>query len=145
MAKTMPPSQTVLAQGNWFHAHLPQVALLMAAGGFGVTHVGLMLIGHHEKTQVVALGVCSLGLLMSLLGMAGHGIWRKIVLGLLVLVALEGFVGTVTHRFGDPAQHAGEAAMADVSPATGNTSDPDLSITGLALLASVAIAARKKA
>lgn len=90
---------------------------------------------------------------MSLLGLVAQGIWRKIVVGLLILVAFEGLVGTAMHRFGDPAKNAEGAAMAAAQPATGNAPDPEhqapplapLSITGLALLASVAIAARKRA
>lgn len=153
MAETMTPSLANIAQGTWFHARLPQIVPLMAASGFGLTFVELVLIGHHEKAQVVALGVCGFGLLLSLLGLVVQGIWRKIVVGLLILVALEGFVGTAMHRFGDPTKNAGEATMAAAQPATGNAPDHDhhapplapLSITGFAVLASVAIAARKRA
>lgn len=45
MAKTMTPPQAEVAQGTWFQARLPQIVLLVAASGFGVTFVELMLIG----------------------------------------------------------------------------------------------------
>ena len=149
MPKTLIPSRPETAQANGFQARLPQSVLLLAAGGFGLTLLELMLIGHHEKSQVVGLVVCGIGMLMSLLGMVVQGIWRKVVVGVLVLLSLEGVAGTVIHRIGDPAKLA-EGAAVQLEPAD----DPDeehrapplapLSIMGLAVLASMAIAARPR-
>ncbi len=152
MPNTMIPSRSEVAQATWFQARLPQSVLLMTAGGFGLTLIELMLIGHHEKTQVMGLVVCGIGLLMSVLGLVAQGIWRKVVVGVLVLVALEGFAGTLIHRIGDPAKPREEQAAVAVQPEKGDEHGGEhhapplapLSIMGLAVLASMAIAARSR-
>lgn len=124
----------------------PQVVLLMAAGAFALTLAELLLMGHNEKGQIVGLVTTALGMLLSLAGVAASGVWRKVVVGLLALVALEGLAGTAFHRFGDPAErHEAASAVSQPPKETHDEHAPPLaplSVTGLALLAAAAIGAK---
>jgi hypothetical protein len=130
-----------------FQRQFPQLVLLMAAGGFGLTLVELLLMGHVEKTQVAGLVTAGLGVVVSLAGLLAKGAWRKVVIGLLLFLALEGIAGTIFHRIGDP-QKAPEAPLpSEKAEAPHEEHAPPLaplSLSGLAMLAACAVVARPK-
>ncbi len=124
----------------------PQIVLAFLAGAFGLTFVELILMGHTEKTQIAGLVTAGLGVLFCLAALIAEGVWRRVTLVLLVLLATEGLAGTVFHRIGDPSKSHEAMPPAAEAPVPEKHAPPlaPLSVTGLALLAAVALVARPK-
>ena len=85
------------------------IQLLLLASGFTITLVELILMGHTEGIQLVAVGSTVLGIVLALWGLVAGNATRTIVVILFLGLSLSGLVGAFEHLEGGE-DEAGEAS-----------------------------------
>ncbi len=141
-------------------AHLPELVVVGAAGGFAGTFVELLLTDHSEGSQVIAVIAAGIGAALCLAGLLARSrIVLNVVATGLLLLSISGPVGVFLHAGGEV--DASEAPLsAENVPALDDEDDDDeggdddddddelpplapLALSGLGLLGAVGILARE--
>ena len=138
---------------SWLQERFPEVVGILVVGGFALTLGELVLMGHTEKAQLIGLAMSGVGLLAALLGAVGGRGFRKAMVGLLVIVAGSGLFGVYEHleeaqkhrekAAQEQALRGGEAEESEKSEKHGPPPVAPLSVTGLAMLGSLGLLARR--
>lgn len=85
------------------------IQLLLLAGGFTITLVELILMGHTKGIQLIAVGSTVFGIVLALWGLVAGNATRTIVVILFLGLSLSGLVGAFEHLEGGE-DEAGEAS-----------------------------------
>jgi len=145
-----------LSKTSWLQERFPELVGLMVAGGFALTLGELFLMGHTEKTQLIGVGMSGVGLLLALAGAVAAPRFRKVLVGLWIVVAASGLFGVYEH-LEEAQEHREKAALEAqaMAAAGGDAHDHEqgeshgpppmapLSVTGLAMLGGLGLLARK--
>ena len=144
---------------------LPELVLVVTAGGFAITFAELVVTEHTGGTQVIAVIAAGLGLALCLMGLLARSriILRPMVLALLLL-SISGPVGVFLHASGEAeGSEASVPAAVDVLAGDEDDGEDDgeedegeeeedgdsipplapLGLSGLALLGAAGILARE--
>ena len=136
-------------------AHLPELVLVGAAGGFAGTFAELLLTDHSEGTQAIPVIAAGIGAVLCLIGLLVRSriMLRTLAIGLLLL-SITGPVGVFLHAGGEA--DASEAPLsAENVPALDDEDDDEddddegvpplapLALSGLGLLGAAGILARE--
>ena len=82
---------------DFVQKHLFTLLLLLIAGGFVMLLVELILMGHTEGTQLVAVVACAIGLIFTIGGFFANSKMRHLLVVLFLLLAISGLYGTLEH------------------------------------------------
>ncbi len=148
-------------KGSVLQERFPEMVGVMVVGGFALTLGELLLMGHTEKIQTLAVVMTAVGMLATLVGLVAPR-FRKLLAGLLIVVAAGGLFGTYEH-FEEAAEHREKAARQELERASqglaveahagekrerkekqGIPPLAPLSLSGLALLGSLGLVASKR-
>ena len=149
-------------KGSVLQERFPEVVGLMVVGGFALTLGELLLMGHTEKIQTLAVVMTAVGMLAALAGLVVAPGLRKVLAGVLIVVAASGLFGTYEH-LEEAAEHREKAARQELELAQqggvvaahegkegkheekqGVPPLAPLSLSGLALLGSLGLVASKR-
>lgn len=143
---------------SWLQDRFPELVVGMVVGAFALTLGELLLMGHSEGKQIIGMVMSAVAMGALVLGLLVGPRIRKVLLGVLCVVALSGVFGTIEHV--EEAQEHRENAererqeLALSSPSEdgeaheeGKTHGPPplapLSVSGLALMGGLGLIARK--
>ena len=96
---------------SWLQDRFPEVVGVMVAGGFALTLGELLLMGHTEKSQNLAVLMTAAGMLATVVGLVAAPRFRKLFAGLLIVVAAGGLFGVYEH-LEEGMEHKEKAAKA---------------------------------
>lgn len=153
-------SDAVENSQSLIRAHLPELVLVGAAGGFAGTFAELLLTDHSEGTQAIPVIAAGIGAALCLIGLLVRSriMLRTLAIGLLLL-SITGPVGVFLHAGGEA--DASEAPLsAENVPVLDEDEDEDeededddddegvpplapLALSGLGLLGAVGVLARE--
>lgn len=103
-------------KGSWVQERFPELVALMVAGGFAMTLAELLLMGHTEKSQNIAVLMSGLGMGATIVGLVVAPRLRSVFAGVLVVVAASGLFGTYEH-LEEAMEHREKAAKASSASA----------------------------
>lgn len=143
---------------SWLQDRFPELVVGLVVGAFALTLGELLLMGHFEGKQIIGLAMSAIAMGALVLGLLLGPRFRKVLVGVLCLVALGGLFGTLEHA--EEAQEHREKAerarqeRALLNPSQdgeaheeGKTHVPPplapLSVSGLALMGGLGLIARK--
>jgi hypothetical protein len=82
---------------NFVQKNLFTLLLLLIAGGFVMLLVELILMGHTDGTQLVAVIACAAGLILASAGLFAKSKMRHLLAVLFLLLSVSGLYGTLEH------------------------------------------------
>ncbi len=149
-------SDAVENSQSLIRAHLPELVLVGAAGGFAGTFAELLLTDHSEGTQAIPVIAAGIGAALCLIGLLVRSriMIRTLAIGLLLL-SITGPVGVFLHAGGEAdaseAPLSAENVLALDEDEDEDDDDDDegvpplapLALSGLGLLGAVGVLARE--
>ncbi len=84
-------------KGSLLQERFPEMVAVMVAGGFALTLGELLLMNHTEKSQNIGVVLTGIGMVAVALGVMVGPRLRKVLAGLLIVVAAGGLFGVYEH------------------------------------------------
>ncbi len=131
---------------NLVQARFPTLVLVGVAAGFGMLLAELLLTGHTEGVQRIAVLTSVLGIGLGLMALWVSGSLRGLVIAAFALLALAGVYGALEHREGADEREAQTQVRFVREREEGEATPPPLaplSLSGLALLGALATLAKR--